>query len=932
MAQGSLLITLETARTALPVVGQVIVSQTINGNVVFETVLQTDASGVVPVVTLEAPDASLSLNPSNTQTPYGAYDVRVEAEGFAPVEILGVQIYDGVESYLPINLVPAFSSAEDADSARSSQQLRYTVPPPAIRSASASGPAPLVFCENESRVLSSVFIPQYITVHLGRPQNSAANETVSFPYYIKNVCSSEIYPTWPENAIRANIYAQISLALNRVFTEWYPSKGYNFNITNSTQYDQYYVSGRNIFTNISRIVDEIFNTYLRRVGDFAPYYAEYCNGTTVTCRGLSQWGTVSLANSGRTPIQILRYYYGSNFELVTTNDVRSIPSSYPGSPLRQGDSGNNVRIIQRWLARIARNYPAIGNVSVDGVFGAATRSAVITFQRIFNLTQDGVVGKATWYKISYIYVAVKKLAELGSESEPYPDGGSTPSTPSGSNSLQQGARGPEVAAIQYFLTYLAQTFYPTIPELVPDGIFGAQTRSAVVAFQQLFGLTVDGLVGRATWAALLDAFEEAYDDNNPGSFFGAYPGIVLRQGNVGLRVQQMQYYLLYLSYSYSAIPRIEADGNFGPATAQAVRAFQGLFGLTQDGVVGINTWTQLYSVYAQVNAGLLEAEQTPGYPGYQLRLGSSGAAVLALQRYLWEISRRNSGIQPVPLDGEFGQKTREAVQDFQRQNGLAVTGRVDEALWLLIYAAYIETLRTHNNECRWVNVAYPGQPITLGQTSVYVQVALYYYSLIAQYDLLLPPVDLEDTYNLTARAAIEEFQRTRGLEVTGNINAETWQLLYQQYVAAYRATYPACADLIGRELPFQQLLPGSRGSNVEQLQVWINALAQYYCELIPQTANGVYDETTESNVLLLQSIFRLEETGIVNAATWRAIRDAYDTLTQSNQNGVEATGDALGVRYSNRRLELTDGIDCVGNCGYQTHEDDPAYYCQKTEE
>lgn len=214
--------------------------------------------------------------------------------------------------------------------------------------------------------------------------------------------------SWPENALRANIYAQISLALNRIYTEWYPSKGYSFNITNSTQYDQYYVSGRNIFSNISRIVDEIFNTYLRRVGDFAPYYAEYCNGTTVTCRGLSQWGTVSLAQSGLSPIQILRRYYGSNFELVTTNDVRSIPSSYPGTPLRVGSTGSAVRTIQRQLNRIAKNYPSIGQQTVDGIFGQATAAAVRTFQRIFDLTQDGVVGKATWYKISYVYCTKRR--------------------------------------------------------------------------------------------------------------------------------------------------------------------------------------------------------------------------------------------------------------------------------------------------------------------------------------------------------------------------------------------------------------------------------------------------------------------------------------------------------------------------------------------
>ena len=327
MEQGTLFVKLESAREALPVQGRVVISQTVNGVRVLEIELVTDEDGLTQPVTLDAPDRSISLDPASTQQAWAAYDVEAYADGYSDILLEGVQVYSGVEAYAPISMLPIFSSqavsptavtADTGSTSRKAQQdiLHTTIPAPAIRGGSASGPAPLSTCATQPLVLQSVFIPQYITVHLGKPQNSAANETVSFPYYIKNVCSSEIYPTWPENAIRANIYAQISLALNRVYTEWYPSKGYNFNITNSTQYDQYYVSGRNIFTNISRIVDDIFNTYLRRVGDFAPYYAEYCNGTTVTCKGMSQWGTVSLAESGLSPIQILRRYYAGCVERV----------------------------------------------------------------------------------------------------------------------------------------------------------------------------------------------------------------------------------------------------------------------------------------------------------------------------------------------------------------------------------------------------------------------------------------------------------------------------------------------------------------------------------------------------------------------------------------------------------------------------------------
>ena len=823
MEQGTLFVKLESAREALPVQGRVVISQTVNGVRVLEIELVTDEDGLTQPVTLDAPDRSISLDPASTQQAWAAYDVEAYADGYSDILLEGVQVYSGVEAYAPISMLPIFSSqavsptavtADTGSTSRKAQQdiLHTTIPAPAIRGGSASGPAPLSTCATQPLVLQSVFIPQYITVHLGKPQNSAANETVSFPYYIKNVCSSEIYPTWPENAIRANIYAQISLALNRVYTEWYPSKGYNFNITNSTQYDQYYVSGRNIFTNISRIVDDIFNTYLRRVGDFAPYYAEYCNGTTVTCKGMSQWGTVSLAESGLSPIQILRRYYGNNFELVTTNDIRAIPSSYPGTPLRLGSTGNNVSIIQRQLNRIAKNYPAIGQQSVDGVFGATTQSAVRTFQKIFNLTQDGVVGKSTWYKISYIYVAVKKLAELGSESEPY-------------------------------------------------------------------------------------------------------PGVVLREGNRGLRVQQMQFYLLYLHYSYSSIPKINADGIFGPATTAAVRAFQAKFGLTQDGVVGLATWTELYSIYSQKNALVLSDEQVPAYPGFVLRRGSQGQAVLGVQTYLNVISRKYASVTPLTRDGNFDSRTEVSVRAFQRQFKLTITGWMDEPTWNRIYSEYKNTLLSEHLECRFIDVPYPGEPVEVGQTNIFVRTALYYYNLIAAFDLLLEPTDITDTFTLEDSLAIEEFQRTRGLTVTGVIDEDTWTLLYYQYVAAYQDVFPNCAAQGSVPQPFQTLVPGSRGVAVEQLQIWINALSAYYCDLVPQDVTGIYDETTESNVFILQTLLDLPLTGEVDQTTWNLIQEAYEEALAENNNGEEAYGDLLDVTYINRTISMTETVLCVGNCG-----------------
>jgi len=263
------------------------------------------------------------------------------------------------------------------------------------------------------------YVPQQITVHLGPPGTDAENVTVSFSDYVKNVASSEIYPTWDESALRANILAIVSFALNRVYTEFYRSRGYDFDITNSTAYDQFFVKGRSFFDNVARLADELFNDYLRRPGFVEPLAAKFCNGTTVTCEGLSQWGSENLAQQGYNSVEILRSYYG-DVEIVNNAPIRGIMSSYPGNPLRRGTTGPSVVTIQTSLNRISQSYPAIPKIPVvDGIFGTRTENAVRKFQEIFNLTADGVVGPETWYAIVRIYIAVTRLAELRSQGQRY---------------------------------------------------------------------------------------------------------------------------------------------------------------------------------------------------------------------------------------------------------------------------------------------------------------------------------------------------------------------------------------------------------------------------------------------------------------------------------------------------------------------------------
>ena len=344
------------------------------------------------------------------------------------------------------------------------------------------------------------FIPQNITVHLGSPNSDAENVTVSFSDYVKNVASSEIYPTWDESALRANILAIVSFALNRVYTEFYRSRGYDYDITNSTAFDQYFVKGRSFFDNVSRLVDELFNDYLRRPGFVEPLAAKFCNGTTVTCDGLSQWGSQYLAEQGYNSTEILENYYG-DVEIVSNAPIQGITTSYPGTPLRRGTTGPSVVTIQTALNRISQSYPAIPKIpAVDGIFGSRTEAAVRKFQEVFNLAPDGIVGPSTWYALVRIFVAVTRLAELRSEGQRFYANSWATTDP-----IEQGDRGIKVEHLQYMLSVLS-AYIPEIPPLTIDGIFGNATRSAVIAAQRRFVLPQTGIVDFTTWDEIYDQF------------------------------------------------------------------------------------------------------------------------------------------------------------------------------------------------------------------------------------------------------------------------------------------------------------------------------------------------------------------------------------------------------------------------------------------
>ena len=459
-------------------------------------------------------------------------------------------------------------------------------------------------------------IPEIVTVHLGRPDQAAPNVTVTFPDYIKNVASSEIYPTWPDEAIRANILAEISFALNRVYTEYYRNQGYDFDITSSTAADQSFVYGREVFGNVSRIVDEIFNSYIRRRGFVEPLFAVYCDGIEVSCDGLSQWGTVSLAKDGLSAMEILKTYFGSDIELVTNVPVGATGSA-PPVPLRDGSAGPYVETLQTRLNRISANYPLIPKIyPANGFFGQTTENAVKAFQSAFDLTPDGIVGPATWYRIQNVYVGVKRLSDLNSEGLTFEE--ITTSLP---ETLSRGDTGELVFNVQYYLSYIGE-FIDSIPVIGIDGNYGILTENAVKAFQETYGLPVTGVIDAVTWYYMYNVYSGIIE-NIPLIYTEGvtvpFPGVVLQIGSDGNAVRLLQNYLNYIAGSFSDIPEVPVTGYYGTQTENAVTRFQNLFGIAGDrGVVTGLTWKAITDIYDDLYFGRIAAEGQ--YPGYDLSL------------------------------------------------------------------------------------------------------------------------------------------------------------------------------------------------------------------------------------------------------------------------------------------------------------------------
>ncbi len=884
MPNGTLRVYASVAEQAAPLAGVSVAVLDESGAVLAR--LTTDASGAAGPLTLTAPDPSYSLDENNrTVRPYAVYRLVADATGWQSQILDGVQVFAGQETVARLSFLPASPADAPtlADTRTEEQNVEVTTIPPHALFAGGGGSGPTPEENLNARVLTEVVIPKKITVHLGKPSANVSNVTVGFQEYIANVASSEVYPTWPEEAIRANILAQISLALNRIWTEWYPSRGYAFNITGSPGYDQAYVAGRTVFAVMERLTAELFNTYVRRSGDQEPYFTEYCDGKLVTCPGMKQWGTVDRANEGKNALQILRYYYGDRVQLVTTNNIAAIPSSWPGVTLKRGSTGTSVSILQRQLSRIAKDYPSFGKPEVTGTFDAATEQCVKNFQKQFSLTADGLVGKATWYKISYIYVSVKDLAELTSEGETATGTESSGTWPG--VVLKRGSTGSEVEQVQFWLSELAQ-FNSALPNLTVDGNFGAATERAVKTFQQEQGLTADGIVGQATWDALYAAWLDTQSDLG-GT---AWPGIVLRRGDTGMEVRLVQFWLRLAADNYTSLAAVSVDGNFGAATEKAVTAFQSLFGLTADGVVGRATWDKLNEVALAVVNEIVDPNVAPGQFTTTVREGSRGTAVRAVQYYLRRLSAYYNDIPSVTVDGVFGAATTKAVKAWQARAGLTVDGVVGRLTWNSLYKA-VQDLATSGPVVRTASLPAPASTLQPGDSGASVlrldRLLLFLGQWLPEINFLgstTPSDAYSDDLEITVRSA----QRYFGLPETGEVTTADWNVFLKAAQALAEVNPAAAAPEPDGIWPASALTLGSSGPAVLQVQRWLNLIAsvdQGY-SFVPET--GELDTATQEALENYQLTAGLPTLGVVDTATWESLRTAAQALCstcQSNEEG-----------------------------------------------
>ena len=669
MGKGFLRIQTATANGAI-MVGNVLLTIT-NENNEFVYELRTDELGMAPDVLLDAPDEWYTEDPNAPGPPFTMYNLLVRAPGYTTMMYEGIMIFGSSTSIMNVNLEPVVIGQEQAvKHIYVGGHKLYNTEGEQQVDGEKQQKAPM------PRILPEVTIPNFIRVHLTRIEVPSTPVTVPFIEYIKNVTSHEIFDHWPEEAIRANVYCIVSLTLNRVYTEHYRKMGFNFDITATTHRDQKYIHGGQIGARISRVVDEIFNNYLAIVGHKEPFLALYNDGVRVNIPGrFSQWGSEADARiRGMNAWQIIRKYYTQNLELRVCNNFNGILESFPGYTLTTGSRGDAVRTMQLYLNRILGRYTDTIINPVDGIFGPATRNSVLLFQQLYRLPQTGTIDRRTWYEISRIFAIEKALWEMNSEGERIGIDRTPPTT-----IIRQGSQGASVTELQFLLDFIAM-YHSEIPFVAQTSRFDTLTEAGVRAFQTLFGLNSDGVVGPLTWRRLYDVYWGIMENSPtppavappnpvPPSEIPAFPGTSLSVGSTGQNVRLIQQAINKLAATQPGLWRISEDGVFGNGTRDAVMAFQRIFGLTADGIVGSVTWRRLMEESHTVASSI-----TPPFPGTSLSVGSSGANVRLIQQAINRLAATQPGLWRISEDGIFGNGTRDAVMAFQRIFGLTADG------------------------------------------------------------------------------------------------------------------------------------------------------------------------------------------------------------------------------------------------------------------
>lgn len=693
MGSGTLKVEARAAQGLVPIENARVNVYTTEEVLVYETF--SDMNGSTDRIELPAPDRDLSLTVGNTMPEYASYIVSVAKQAFIETVIRGVQIFDGQMSILPVNMIPEESNTLGGPSG----PLIFDIGPHILegknntpRSGAPNAPdtnaqalktykalrllKKLESNEPNARMLKEVIIPDYVVVHLGPPDSPARNIQVSFSDYLKNVASSIVYPTWPEAALEANIYAQISFILNRLYNEWYPSRGYPFDVTSTEEYDQKFEEGRNIYGNVSRIVDRIFNQYIKRAGRKEPFLATYCDGED-DCEGMSLWKSLDLAQEGYDSYQILRFFYPPDIGIVTSKLFESFYVLYPGTPLRLGSTGEDVERIQRYLNEISVNFPFIPEIeNPTGVFDDATEIAVRTFQQIFSLDVDGIVGIETWYKLTSVYAAMRNLLALSVI------GNMTIGDTPPDVVLRQGDTGDDVRTLQYMIDYLS-FFIPEILSVDPDGLFGPRTAESVRSFQTYTGVPADAVVDQETWERLYNTYWYIKDiisitpSELPSPDLTPYPGYLMGVGSKGEHVEFIQEHLNRIGDNYRIIQKLKVDGIFGPDTEEAVVAFQKQFILKPDGIVGPITWDKMIEIYDEVTSG--ENEIPPALYINEIKSEEKTEEIEILQRKLNTIASHYLFDKPIKANGIYGPSTSKLIEAFQKFRYLPPTGIVDSA-------------------------------------------------------------------------------------------------------------------------------------------------------------------------------------------------------------------------------------------------------------